>query len=450
VLDGLTGGPLTGVSITAQGVSAGQKSFTTGAQGTYNFSFSVDSAALVTLTFTKSGYRDTSIVVELVAGAVFPLNIQLNPKSLIIPPGGGGSGLAQTIAFLGATPPEVSVYGVGGLETSVLGWEVRDSLGLAIDAAHAVGLTFTVTGPAGGEYVSPLSLTSNARGQAFTTFNSGIRAGVVQIIVSATVGTRTITTSPVRLVIDAGFPVQSHFTVSPTRYNFAALNWTNRRLSIGVVVGDIYSNPVALNTAVYFHTSPYPAGEIGGAGVIQPSVFTTKDGVGAVDLISANPRPIVPYASSSNGYHRIVAQTIGQAGAIVRDSIEVLWSGQALIYSVSPDTFTIGNGQTKVFKFSVGDVLGHPLSEGTTITVTATVPPPSGDLQQVNQVTLAFGDGGTVTLPDVIVPGPGSTDFSFSLSDGTFDINQQTSVTVTIKTDGPNGKASFTFLGKVF
>jgi len=451
VIDGLTGGPLTGVSISAQGVSAGLKTFTTGAQGTYSFTFSVDSSTLITMTFTKSGYRDTSVVLQLISGAVFPLTIQLNPKSVITPGLGGGSGLAQTIAFLGSTPPEVSVYGVGGLETSVLGWEVRDSLGLPIDAAHAVALTFTFVGPGGGEYISPLILTTNSAGRAFTTFNSGIKAGIVQIVATATVAGRTITTSPVRLIIAAGYAVRSHFTIAATQYNFAGLDWLNRRDAITVLVGDIYSNPVAINTGVYFHTSPYPAGETGGAGVIQPSVFTNKDGLGTVELISGNPDPLGSYAATQgDGYHYVVAQTLGKGGVSVRDSILMLWTGRAVISSVSPDTFTIGNGGSRFFTFTAADRLGHPLSTGTTITVTATVPPPSGGLERVNQVQVAFGDGGTVTLEDEMVGGAGITNFSFKLSDGTFDLNEATAATVTIKTNGANGKTVFTFSGIVF
>ena len=168
VTDASTLAYLADVTVTAQSVSAGSVSTTTDANGSFRASFATDSMATATLTLRKTGYRDTIITVSLRSGAVLVLPITMHPKS-VVNPGGTTSGLAQTIAFLGASPQEVSVYGVGGKETSVLAWEVRDSLGMAIDVAHAVKLDFTsASGPGGGEYISPATVTTNAAGQAFT------------------------------------------------------------------------------------------------------------------------------------------------------------------------------------------------------------------------------------------------------------------------------------------
>jgi hypothetical protein len=365
---------------------------------------------------------------------------------VIVGSGGGGTGLAQTIAFLGSDPTEVSVYGVGGLETSILGFEVRDSLGLPIDAQHSVNLVFTsVSGPNGGEYISPPVVATNSGGQAFTTFNSGIRSGVVQIVATATVGSRTITSSPVRVIINAGFPDQAHFTVAANRFNFPALGVMGRRDAMSVLVGDVYSNPVVPNTAVYMRSS---------AGVIQASIFTNADGQGSVDLISGNPAPFGIYAAAAygNGYHWVVARTIGQGGVAVQDSILVLWSGASQISNLTPGTFAIPNGGFQDFSFTVSDYLGHPLAAGTQIRVIASVPPPPDPNWPVNQVQLGFGVEGVVMLEDVIFPGPGTTDFTCRLSDGTISIDSVvTAVTLTISVEsaGMNGNAYTTINGTV-
>jgi hypothetical protein len=370
----------------------------------------------------------------------------MTPRSIIgNPGGGGGSGLAQTIAFLGANPQEISVRGVGGLETALLTWEVRDSLGIPIDAAHALTLTISIqNGPGGGEYISPSPVTTNASGQAFTTITAGTRSGVFQIVATGTVGARVLTTTPVRVVINAGFADQVHFTIASPRYNLPILNVAGARNSVSVIVGDRYSNPVAINTAVYFRSS---------AGVIQPTVFTNKDGQGSVDLISGNPRPFGAYSAGAgqDGYHYIVARTIGEAGSTVTDSILVLWSGDALISNFAPGTFNILNGGSQVFTFTVSDVLGHPLAAGTTISVLAAVPPPPDPNAAVNQVQLTFGVGGGITLNDVILPGPGATTFTCKLSDGTTNIIDSigTRVTLTVAVGGPNGLASFSTDGTV-
>ncbi len=446
---GLSGATITITSLTQT------LSVNTNPDGSFpNQSFATDSTLIVSILVTKSGYNDTTFSVVIESGTVAQLTILLSPKSLVVTPG-GGTGLAQTIAFLGSNPQEVRVYGVGGQETSILSWEVRDSLGLPIDAAHSVLLNFQlVSGPNGGEYVSPSSVTTNTVGRAYTTFNAGTKAGVTQILAQASVGSRTITSQPVRVIIDGGFPVQSHFTVAPAAYNFAAFNWLNRRNQITILAGDIYGNPVAPNTAVYFHTSPYAAGESGGAGVIQPAVFTDKDGLGSVYLISGYPLPTGAYAaagpSPGDGYHYVVARTIGQNGAVVTDSIMLLWSGVPIISNLNPVTFNIANGGSQNISFTVSDQNGHPLAAGTSISVTGQVPPPPDPNTPVNQIQVGFGLNGGLTLPDVIAAGPGTTDFSFRLSDGSSQINDVvgTPVLMTVSVSGPNGTA-ITFINGI-
>lgn len=446
ITDASTGLPLAQVSIEVRTLFSGLRTLSTDVNGDYNLKLDLDSAVSVSLTLTKSGYRDTTISVKVSPGVLQPLSVTMTPRSVIVGGTGGGTGVAQTIAFLGSNPTQITVYGVGGQETSILGYEVRDSLGLPIDAAHAVTVVFSALGgPNGGEYISPPTATTNSLGRVFTTFNSGIRSGVVQIVATVTVGTRVITSSPVRLIINAGFPVQSHFSIAPVRHNFPALGTLGRRNPVGVLVGDVYSNPVAENTAVYFRSS---------AGVVQASVFTNRDGQGGVDLISGNPGPFGGNAAAAfgDGYHYVVARTIGQGGTPVQDSVLILWSGASMISNLTPLTFSIPNGGFQDFTFTASDYLGHPLSAGTRIAVGATVPPPPDPLSPVNQVQLSFGVDGAIVLEDVIFPGPGTTDFSFRLSDGTFagdTVATAVTVTVSISSPNANGGAHATISGIV-
>jgi hypothetical protein len=439
IYDGVSGDKLAGVAVQATSASAGQTSLTTDNTGEYSFKFTVDSTLRIAIKFSKSGYNDTTITVGLTSGSVTPLDVRMTPKSIVVPPG-GGSGLAQTIAYLGAQPSEVSVYGVGGKETSILRWEVRDSLGLPIDENHAVTLRFTTpNGPNGGEYISPQSLTTNSAGQGATTLNAGTRSGVVQVVASTTVpGTaRTISSSPVQIVIQGGFPVQSHFSIAAPQYNFAALYTVGKTLSVAVLVGDVYSNPVASRTAIYFRSS---------AGVVLPSVFTDQSGQGSVQLISGNPQPLGVYAAPAprgDGYHYLAARTLGQGNTVVQDSVLILWSGRGSIKNVAataPATipFDIANASSATFTFEVSDILGHPLAQGTTIGVTAVIPPPPTQGMSQNQVTVVFGNNGSIALGDVIDAGGGSTLFSFTLRDGTWSITDPTPVNVTITVSGPN------------
>jgi hypothetical protein len=445
IVTNASGEYLADVAIQAQNVANGLTETTSDAKGSFRLVFPTDSIGSATLLLRKNGYRDTTLIVQLRSGTVAVVSIIMTPKSVIIPPGGTTTGVAQTIAFLGASPSELSVYGVGGKETAVLAWEVRDSLGLAIDAAHSVQLLFSsVNGPGGGEYISPPEAKTNQTGQAFSTFNAGTKSGVVQISATATIGARTLTSSPVRLVINGGFAVQSHFSIGPSMHNFPALGWLGKANSITVLLGDKYSNPVAPGTAVYFRSS---------AGVVQPTVFTDKDGFGKVTLYSGNPEPLGIYAApgQENGYHYVVARTLGQGGVAVEDSTLILWSGTGQISLVSPVSFDIQNGGSQDFSFRLSDALGHPLAAGTNVTVTATIPPPPTQGTQQNQVIVIFGANGSIVLPDLLLAGSGRTDFTFVLKDGTWSITDQTPVSLTITATGPNisGALSYTFGGLV-
>ena len=290
----------------------------------------------------------------------------------------------------------------------------------------------------GGEYVSPATMATDASGSASVTFNSGTRAGVVQILASTTAGSRTITSEPVRMVIHGGFPDQAHFTIATPAFNFPALGIAGARHQISVLIGDKYSNP-AISSAVYFRSS---------AGVIQGTTagaITTADGQGTVDLISGNPEPMGVYAAQAfgNGYHFVVARTLGQGGVPVQDSLLLLWSGGAMITGINPTTFDIPNGGSQTITFNVEDGLHHPLSAGTAIGVEANIPPPPTDGVQQNKVFLVFGNQGGISLPDVIFPGPGTTNFTMIISDGSWGIVDAagTPVNVTITVSGPNAAA---------
>jgi len=183
-------------------------------------------------------------------------------------------------------------------------------------------------------------------------------------------------------------------------------------------------------------------------------VFTSRDGLGNVTLYSGNPEPYGVYAAGAYGagYHYVVARTLGQGGVVVEDSTLLLWSGLGSISNVSPTAFSIANGNSQSFTFRVADALGHPLSAGTYISVTASIPPPPTEGAQQNQVIIVFGNNGTIQLPDVIMPGAGTTDFGFTLKDGTWSITDATPVNITISVQGENtpNTASFTFGGTVY
>ncbi len=428
--------PLSGVTISVSGATGEVEAVTTDDKGAFSVKFTMDSVATITINLSRDRYRDTSISVPMVAGTKTTLNILMTSIQAVTGGSGSGSGSPQTIAFLSAVPAELSVYGVGGKESSVLSWQVKDSLGNPVDGANAATINFSILSPlGGGEYLSPTSVTTDASGSAAVAFNAGTKAGVIEVLATVTTSTRTIQSSPVRIVIHGGFPDQAHFTIAAAQFNFPALGIAGMRDQISVIVGDKYSNPASASS-VYFRTT---------AGVIQGTIsgaITTQDGQGSVDLISGNPMPVGPNADPvyGNGFHWVVARTLGQNGVAVQDSLLIVWSGGAMIEHINPTTFNIPNAGSQTITFVVDDINGNPLAASTAINVVATIPPPPTDGVQQNKVFLNFGDQGRVILPDTRSKGPGLTEFTMTLQDGSWGIidSAGTPVNVSITVSGPN------------
>ncbi|MEK9138204.1 MAG: Ig-like domain-containing protein [Bacteroidota bacterium] len=195
--------------------------------------------------------------------------------------GGGGTGSAAAIALIQASLNAISVREVGADETTLLTFEVRDSLGVPVDQAHQANVSFFIqSGPGGGEYVAPTSaLTQGSTGRVQTTLSSGIKAGVVQIVAQTIVGSRTIRSAPVIVNIFGGFPDQAHFSIGSDKLNFPGYNILNLTNRITVIAGDKYSNPVRPGTAVYFRTT-------GGTINVPLTAYTSNDGVATATLRS--------------------------------------------------------------------------------------------------------------------------------------------------------------------
>ncbi len=351
---------------------------------------------------------DTIIVLRLKADTSSPITSTI-------------SGKAASIFLVGASENNIGIRGTGSNETAQLTFEVRDSVGVPVSGNNKVNVNFSILGgPEGGEYVFPVSQVSDAlTGRVSTRVTSGTAAGVLQVFASTIVDGRVIKSSPVRITISGGLPIQERFSISRTKANIAGLLYDNLRDRIQVIVGDKDGNPVQPGTAVYFTTT---------GGVIQASSPTNSDGIAGVDLISANPRP-------TGGIAIITAKTVGDSGTVVSRTIPVVFSGAPQIDAPS-QPFVITDSGSYSFDYSVHDINGNPLTEGTAISV-------SVDGAGAGELIIE-GDK-SVTLPDT--DDPRFTQFSVRLRD------QRTGgpgglVNVTIQVaSGQNGNATYKFSG---
>ncbi len=398
-----------------------------------DYSFTVDLQGLPTisgvLNVSKNGYKAQSSSFSVDAGKSFSADFYLNRDTTTGVRDTNGTGLAHSIALISVSNNEISVYGVGGIESSILTWEVRDSLGFPIDIDHSDTVTFELIGTpvGGGAYVSPASAMTNASGRVATTVNSGTVSGVLQFVAKLHRESDgvTIESQPVLITVNAGLPDQAHFSVGAEVINFPGYDWLGRIDYMTVQVGDLYSNPVKTGTAVYFSTT---------GGVIDASGFTDNTSHATVSLYSGNPKPSDPILGAGFAYIR--ATTMGQGGSTVGDSIRILFSGVAEITNVNPTSFAVAaGGSSGPIRFTVSDENGNPLAAGTHISVTLqyTAPPNS-------QVNLAVTGDIDVTLGDTQAKGTGTTNFSFQVVDQTQGgVSSTIPVTVVIAVTSPNG-----------
>lgn len=339
-----------------------------------NYSFNVDLgdtfSTVGNITVSKAGYRQQVInSATLDPGGITQLNVSL-VRDTTTPPGGGGAGttFANTIAFVSATPSQLAVYGSGGSETSIITYEVRDSLGFPIDINHSEIVTFRLI-PAGfgGAYIAPASVATNASGRVAITANSGTIAGTIQILAQVTrrgavppAPADTIRSEPVRIIIHGGLPDLAHFGIGANPINVGGLDINGVSSQVTAIVGDIYGNPVQQNTAVYFTTDE---------GIITTNTgFTNPNGFATVTLFSGPPR-------AANGFGIITARTQDRNLAQIAVNMSILFSAEPRIDSLA----VVGGGPLVVSTlanatliFTVRDRNFNPVVAGTFISASVT------------------------------------------------------------------------------
>lgn len=384
------------------------------------------------LQVSRSTYNTSTFSVSLVPGSTLTYDVRLYRDTSVNIGATGQSGLPNTIAFTSASTSQLAVYGVGGLETSIITYEVRDSLGKPISDTNADTVFFFLTGAptGGGAYVAPQVVVSNAAGRVSTTVNSGTVAGTAQLIAQLyrDVDGLTIRSTPVRLIVHGGLPDQAHFSLGANPFNVPGFYVIGATSSITALVGDQYGNPVAPNTAVYFTTTQ---------GVITTSTgFTAATGFATVTLYTGNPLAV-------NGIGTVTARTIGVNSSTVTSGISVLFSGHAFIDSLRvigglDDTIRVSSTGQAVVGFRVYDERFNPLALGTAITAEV-----KGGASAV-----ASDASPTNTLPDAI--SSYWTDFRIIVSkDLTVVPPVNGPFTLTITVTGPNGTAKANLQGIV-
>jgi hypothetical protein len=350
-----------------------------------------------------------------------------------IVPTGATSGYLWSLTLKSISPSQLSVKGTGETETAYLIFQAKDSLGRALTANRKAYVQFTM--PSGGPnddngYFFPLADSTDAYGEIRTIFNSGRKAGVVQIRATGTatvpsIGVRTVLSSPVQLTVVSGLPSQTNFSVWSDKLNYPG--YFSNSPSLGTIsarLGDKWGNPVQPKTAVYFTTS---------GGIITASAATGSDGFVTASLYGGNPLP-------QNGRDTITVQTVGDAG-LVEKKIVVTFSGAPRINNLSipnpTDTLKIPDGQIVTVYYTLADSNGNPLASGNAVSIAVTGPA-SGELALSGDVTF-------VTADDTVK----SRAYGVTITDTKPKEGAGGMFEVTITVTGPNGATLKRFLGKL-
>ncbi len=219
-----------------------------------------------------------------------------------------------SIEFSSATPNAIGVKGSGQPETSIIAFTVRDVNGQL--AADGTNVTFSLDGPNGGEFLTPLN-GSTVNGIVLTTLQAGSVAGPVRVTASTVVGATTISTGSTGVSIGGGVPNLPHMTITTGQFNLAGLSTANLTTNITVFNADRFGNYNVLEgTSVSFYTE---------AGAIDASSVTDATGIATSVFRTQNPDPLVysvanPYAASLppttgdpvNGQSAVIAVTRGE------------------------------------------------------------------------------------------------------------------------------------------
>lgn len=396
------------------------KGTTTGTDGSFNTTLEVTDDVDLVVIASKDGFiSDTTSVFAIKSTvtevAIFQLAADENST------GTGTSGGAASINLFSQSASFVGVKESGSLESAEIVFEVRDSSGVLIDDSHAVDVSFTFGAtPGGGEYLFPASVKTNALGKASVTLNTGTVAGVVQIIAEATVDGNVIKSKPILIAIYGGFPTDNLFYVASEKLNYPVLGIIGESIDFTAYAGDKYNNPVRPGTAIYFTTN---------SGIIGGSNLTGESGTAAVTLLT-EPWPDDPVYGP--GFFRVTASTADEnLNTITTETVRLQSGGPVM--SVSPTFFSLDNGGSQSFTYTIADVNGNPMSEGQTINIS---------------VVSEFVDvaGATeVKFPDT--QSKSWTAFSFIAFDTKPDTVFVENVTIEIKTTGPNSDNSTTISG---
>jgi len=246
---------------------------------------------------------------------VFDTNEVSGYESLDIQP-------APSFIIIGENSPDpssINIKGTGGVSTSQIVFEVKDSSGQLVSDGYKILFSIN-SGPNGGEDIQPM-FAYTKDGKVSTILRSGFKSGPVSIK-AVYYNDTSISTNTSQVAINAGPPVGEEFGISARYSNISGLYNSFLENNISVNAGDIYGNMIPDKTVISFKT--YNTG-----GLFQPNIAVTQSGIASNVLLSTgtNPEPLQGFvfltAEANNGGRTTHITCL----AVTPDNNQIIYAG---------------------------------------------------------------------------------------------------------------------------
>lgn len=290
------------------------------------------SAGKALATYTSKGCIGVGGADAIKATTTFRGNVLTSSGYIFVKPDS-----AQTISFVSATPELVSLKETGGLETSVVRFQV---LGQAGNPVKGECVNFRLNTEVGGLALvrskcspsGPESYGSSTDADGFVT--TIVQAGTVATAVRVTATTANgISTQSSALAVSTGIPDQNSMTISLTDIEPIAWDYNGVQSTVTIRLADAFNNPVPDDTTVAFTTN---------GGSIAPNC-PTKNGTCSVTWTSQSPKPVSPNQVSFDSNLKMVCPAATDAAG---NTITECRSGRIkiLAHAIGNESFIDGNG----------------------------------------------------------------------------------------------------------
>ncbi len=400
--------------------------------GNYLFdNIDISEATEISIRASQNGYNSAEKTITALPEQTINLNFTLSEEGTdpVDGPGGGDEpivggepGKPAAIVLTAVSETAINIRQTGGTVNTTFSFIVQDSSGRNMNADTPVDVNFRIIkGPNGGESVVPQRVETNEEGVVVSNLFSGDSAGVVRLeaFILRDDGAR-ISSTPILIAINGGFPSSDRFFVAPKDFNLEGYGYLDPSIRYGITasVGDRYGNPVKTGTAVDFRTE---------AGRIDGSATTDDRGFATVQLSPDGSKP--NEGNADVGFFTVTAKTVDENNDYIIRDVLLLFTTRTAIISFTSGNFSIPANGSDIVNFTVTDQNGRPMSAGTTITVESL-----GDIEVTGDADIELGDYFTT--------GSGKTDFTVTIADSDDENNSQQNATLTVTVTTPSGNVT--------